>query len=447
MKRKKSLLGMGLLTVALLTGCNHIEEKPHVGNGTIQEDPAVSEMPKAAQSTKKENEEYKMQATNLTEQNQEEVRIDYFIEGYDLAQKFSYELFAQNMEKDNPVLSPVSAYLALALAGAGAEGETQKEFRTVLGDLEGIPNDLMTNLPRELEGMKLTLANSAWVDERLTLNQEWLAWADSVYRSEVYQTRLATEAAMEDMNQWIERNTNGLIPKLLAQPLEEETRLALFNTIYFKGDWKSKFSEEATRELDFTLGDGTVEQVEMMQQFKENLRYVRNEEAEGVILPYKDNSIAFVALKPVGEGSVREMYEQLSYEDISGFLQQKETTLCNLRLPKFEVEFDKELNDSLKAMGLQQAFEEGVADFDGLGTLDTGEGMFISLVRQKAKVIVDENGTEAAAVTAIMVKSESAMKEQEPPVNIYFDEPFLYMIMDMEREVPLFVGIMDNPNA
>ena len=141
------------------------------------------------------------------------------------------------------------------------------------------------------------------------------------------------------------------------------------------------------------------------------------------------------------------MYEELSIGEISELLQQAGTTLCNLRLPKFEIEFDKLLNDSLKAMGLELAFVDGEADFSGLGTTDSGLGLYISQVRQKAKIVVDEVGTEAAAVTAIVMIECTSVMEPKLPINVYFDEPFLYMIMDMEREVPLFIGIMDNPNA
>ncbi|MBQ7774339.1 MAG: serpin family protein [Lachnospiraceae bacterium] len=423
MKRKIIGLCVGLLTFAMLAGCGaKVEEVPE-----------------------KEGEAVKV--VNLTAQNDTDICIDYEILGYEPVQKFSYELFKQNIEADNPVLSPVSAYLALALTGVGAQGETLEEFQEVLADLECIPNDLMTNLPREEEGMRITLANSAWIDNRLTAKTDWLAVADSIYKAEVFQTQLASQDTMQDMNHWVSEKTEGLIPTLLSEPLDEMARLALLNTIYFKGEWKREFLESATAEREFTLADGTVEMVEMMQQMDKNQLYVKNDVAEGVILPYKDESMALVALKPADGKSVREMYEQLTIEEIHGFLEQEETTLCNLRLPKFEIEFSKNLNDSLQAMGLEAAFVEGKADFSGLGTLDTEEGLYIDLVFQKAVVIVDEQGTEAAAVTAVMMNTTACITDRQLPIDIYFDEPFLYMIMDRVREVPLFIGIMDNPNA
>lgn len=368
-------------------------------------------------------------------------------DNYAPLQKFSYGLFGENVDETNPVLSPVSAYLAVALTGTGARGETLDEFQNVMGDMERIPYDLMVGLPKDEEGMQIALANSVWLDKRLTPNQEWLAGAGSIYKADVFQAQLATTETMKQINLWIHENTNGLIPQLLSEPLNDDIRLALINTIYFKGEWMKRFGAIETREREFVLEDGTIEMVNMMQMQQENLLYVKNDIAEGVVLPYKDVTKAFVALKPLGEEDVRQMYEMLSTEDISMFLQQEEKTLCNLRLPKFQVEFEKNLNDSLKAMGLEKAFVEGEADLSGLGVPDNGLGMYIDLVFQKAKVIVDEEGTEAAAVTIVEVATESCPMYEEPPIDIYFDEPFLYMIMDVEREVPLFIGIMDNPNA
>ena len=119
----------------------------------------------------------------------------------------------------------------------------------------------------------------------------------------------------------------------------------------------------------------------------------------------------------------------------------------HLHLPKFEVTFEKELNDSLKNMGLQKAFDPGLADLSGLGSTLQGGNLYISLVKQKAVIKVDEEGTEAAAVTSVEIRKECAMEYSQPVVDITFDQPFLYMIVDLEKEVPLFMGIMDDPAA
>ncbi len=390
----------------------------------------------------------KVKAENLTENLGTAINIDYSINSYEAVQNFSYELFMTNMEEKNPVLSPVSAYLALGMAGTGAKGGTLTEFQNVLGtDLVCIPHSVMTTLPREEEGMKISLANSAWVDDDFEAEKDYLVAIDSYYQSEVYRASLSATQTMDDMNRWIDTNTNGLIDKLLEEPLDEDVRLVLFNTIYFKGEWLKEFDKNNTREKEFTLADGSVEQVDMMHMYEENLPYVNTEEATGVILPYKGGDMAFVALMPNGTDTVREMYSKLTWEDISEMVKNQDLTLCNLQLPKFEVEFSKKLNDSLQEMGLVKAFDGSQADLSGMGASKDGENIFIDLVQQKAVVIVDEEGTEAAAVTEVVVNAESCVMYEEPPVDIFFNEPFVYMIVDLEKDIPLFVGIMDNPNT
>ncbi len=389
-----------------------------------------------------------VKAENLTENLGTAINIDYSIASYEPVQSFSYELFKANMEEENPVLSPVSAYLALGMAGTGAKGGTLTEFQNVLGiDLVCIPHSLMTTLTREEEGMHISLANSAWVDDAFEAKKDYLVAIDSYYQSEVYRASLETSQTMEDMNGWIDTNTNGLIDKLLEEPLDEDVRLVLFNTIYFKGEWMKEFSENNTREREFTLGDGSVEQVDMMHLYKENLLYINTDKATGVVLPYKGGDMALVALMPAANDTVREMYEKLTWEDVSEMTQKQEMTLCNLQLPKFEVEFSKKLNNSLNEMGLVKAFDGTEADLSGMGTSKDGRNVFIDLVQQKAVVIVDEEGTEAAAVTEVVVTTESCVMYEKPPVDIFFNQPFLYMIVDLEKDIPLFMGIMDNPNA
>ena len=434
---EKRLLACFLIGMCLFTGCTKVEVTGEVENKkeTHQEEGYLN-----GKETKE------MKVVNLTKNNETEICIDYSINSFEPVQTFGHELFDLNLEDENPVVSPVSAYLALALAGKGAEGETKEAFLDVLQDLECIPHDLMCGLPKDTEGMLITLNNSAWVDYHLSPKEDWLAWADSIYRSEVFQTSLGAEDTYKFMNQWIEEKTNGMIDKLYEEPLNKDARLVLLNTLYFKGKWARPFEGSNTRKDSFTLQDGTVEAVDMMSQGHAHLLYVQDEVAEGVILPYQDQDMVFLALKPKEGLNVREMYDQLDIEAINTMLEQEETTLCNLKLPKFEVEFHKELNESLKKMGLEIAFMDGVADFSGIGVPDDADNMYIEKVQQKSKIIVDEEGTEAAAVTSVEMFRCTSAYNPEMPKEIYFDEPFLYMIMDKERKVPLFMGIMDNPN-
>ncbi|MBR1854894.1 MAG: serpin family protein [Lachnospiraceae bacterium] len=363
------------------------------------------------------------------------------------AQEFGRALFTNSFSETNPVQSPVSAYLAMALAGEGAKGQTAREFDTVMGaDRQGAADLLMTRLPVEKEGTKVFLANSAWVDDEMHCETDWLTVARNSYRAQVYQAELSAPETMGTINGWIEDNTRGLIKDFLKEPLSEETKLVLFNTLYFKGKWIVPFEERATADRTFTLEGGKERKIPMMSKYDEYMTYVSGKSCDGIVLPYRDSDLVFVALKPTAGQSVRQMYESLDMEQIGALVDAGQEISVDLWLPKFEVTFDKELNEDLAAMGLTSAFDNNLADFTGIGFTDNGLPLYISLVRQKAVFILDEEGTEAAAVTEVAMDECAAMENPVLPQEVHFDSPFLYMVLDKETDMPLFIGIMDDPS-
>lgn len=385
------------------------------------------------------------------------VSIDYVTESYESVQKFGYDLLAQNIHDQNPVLSPVSAYLALSMAGCGAGGTTRDAFYNVLGnDMMALSDDMMNTLPAKGDSLNVSIADSAWIDDEFIVDGTWLGTVQSLMDAEAFQADLSTEKTMGKINHWIDDKTNGLINQMLAEPLDEMTQLALFNTVYFKGKWEIPFEAHNTHKEDFYNADSYLPKsasiedvtVDMMNLYLTDLDYIANDFAEGVILPYQKNddssdTLAFVALKPI-DSDIRDVYSKLTSEVMTDILVNRQTVLVNLKLPKFEITFDKELNESLSNMGLEEAFDVNKADFDQMGKTQSGDNLYIGLVRQKAKVIVDEEGTEAAAVTEVFMDAGGAARIEEPK-EIYFNEPFIYMIMDLDKEIPLFAGILDNP--
>lgn len=365
---------------------------------------------------------------------------------YEALQRFSQQLMLENMEKENPLLSPVSAYLALGMVGMGAQGETKQEFQDMLGDnMPAVSQKLMERYPQEQEGMVLNIANSAWVDQQLSPDGQWIADMEEIFRGEGYRGVLSSQETLEQINAWCGENTRGLVPKMLEEPLSAEARLAVFDAIYFKGDWNFPFDASDTVQRPFIKEDGTQLQVDTMGMYEENQRYLHSDLGEGVLLPYQGGDFAYVAILPDEGIQVRELYRQLTPEALTELLESENQELCNLRLPKYEVSFDQELNDSLQAMGLIRAFDGELADFSGLGKTEQGNQMYISLVKQKAVFRVDEKGTEAAAVTMAVMEECAALIGPEPR-ELYFDRPFVYMILELETQVPLFVGIMDDPS-
>ena len=365
---------------------------------------------------------------------------------------FSHNLMLQNIKEKNPVLSPVSAYLALGMAGMGAKQNTLFEMKTAMGnEMQEIAEEIMEEVTQISEpnpgvGYDLRVANSAWIREGLELNKTWIDNIERFYRAEHFERDLKTIKTMKEINEWIEVRTEGLIKDFLSEPLGGDTALALFNTIYFYGKWRNPFKKEATRKETFTLEDGKAETVEMMNQAHERHLYFKGKDYDGVVLPYRGEDMAFVAIKPTEGQTVRELFESLTDRDVESILDVEAYTTINLKMPKFDITFDKKLNDSLQNMGIRDAFTPGAADFSGMSKHGTKD-LFISLVRQKAVIKVDEEGTEAAAVTEVVMKEMAAFETPATPIEVYFDEPFVYMLMNTDEDIPLFMGILDNPNA
>lgn len=268
---------------------------------------------------------------------------------------------------------------------------------------------------------------------------------EDIFKGKGYRGVLSSKEVMEQINAWCSDNTRGLIPTMLDDPLPKDARLALLNAIYFKGDWASPFDTSNTAERPFTREDGTELQVDTMSKYSKSQSYLSSALGEGVVLPYQGEDFAYVAILPREGTTVRELYRQLTPEALAELLESESMELCDLRLPKYEISFDQKLNKSLQAMGLVRVFDGGEADLSGLGRTEQGDPPCIDLVKQKAVFKVDEEGTEAAAVTLVTVKC-TAMEVQQEPRELYFDRPFVYMILDVKTQVPLFVGIMDDPS-
>lgn len=358
-------------------------------------------------------------------------------------QQFSYQLFLNSMEKDNPVLSPVSAYIAMCIVGNGAEGETKQQLLKALGgDIMCIPDGLMNTLPQDgKEGARLSVANSAWLDKAFTADKEWVGIANSLFDAQIYQADLDTETVKGDMNDWVSKHTEGMIPQLLLNPLEETARVAVINALYFDADWQNKFDKAFTRERDFHCADGSVEEVPMMHMLYFGCSYYQDRDAQGIILPYQGGKFAFAAIKPTGGKSIREWLGSVSAQGLRRLMQTGAGEDVYLALPEFEARCKGGLIENLRKIGIIDAFDPDKANFTSIGKSKDGMQLYISEVLQEAVIKVSEEGTEAAAATMVGMDSGSAMEKE--PKEVEFDCPFFYMVFDTETCVPLFMGIFD----
>lgn len=370
---------------------------------------------------------------------------------------FNYSVFqkAAQGEEKNPVVSPLSAYMALALAAEGAEGETKSQFDTLLGNnmIATRLHQLTESLSKVSGSTNLAIADSVWIDDQFEADISWLSNMVSFYNAEIYQSDLCTDMARIGMNHWVSNKTRGLIPTLFEQNLSEDARLVLMNTIYMKAKWNYLFDGNSTYEREFTNENGEKIHTDFMNADRVYRRYFKTKEADGVILPYDDGRLAMIAVRPQAGQTARELAQSMTEDDIANYLGSTKDTYMNLHLPKFTVEYSLNMNKMLQQMGLTDAFDEEKADFSRLGKTkgSTEADLYISEVLQKVKVQVDEEGTEAAAVTAIVCTTTSAMfPEEEIPLEVDFHDPFVYVIVDTKtpfgktekNNIPLFMGIV-----
>ncbi|MEG1524850.1 MAG: serpin family protein [Clostridia bacterium] len=368
----------------------------------------------------------------------------------DALAQFACALLGQALETsgNNPVVSPLSAYLALSMAASGADGITKNEFSTLLhGDPETL-NDvcgaLLASLQKTNGSTKLTIANSVWSDESANIQKSYLTLLKDVYAADAFSAQLNSDKTRNAINAWVKEKTNGLIPTLRKDNYADDTMLVLLNTLYLNAKWDNPFWGQMTEDHDFIKADGTKVSSPFMNDRECHRDYLSIDGAEGILLPYDDGKTAFVALMPTDTRTARELATALTAETLAAAIASRAEAFMNLSLPKFAVDFTLDMNDPLKKLGLTSAFNPNSADFSKMGSSAQGN-LFLSSVQQIVKIIVDEKGTEAAAVTEIAAAGMALNPEQ--PRELMFDHPFVYAVVDLDSGAPLFIGVLDEPQA
>lgn len=373
--------------------------------------------------------------------------------------RFALDLYqAVRGEGGNLFYSPFSISLALAMTYAGAAGETEQQMAKALHF--DLPQDrlhpAMNLLDQTLEsqaekagaeeaedesrGFTLNIVNSLWGQNDYNFQPEFLDLLAQNYGAGLRLLDFAAdaEAARQVINGWVEEQTSDRIQDLIpAGVIDALTRLVLVNAIYFNAAWALPFEPEVTQDGDFHLLDGSSVQVPMMKQV-EIFPYVDGDGYQAVELPYVGRQMAMVVLLP-DEGGFEQFEAALDAERLDEVVAQLSSQNMSLSLPKFEFEATLGLAGALQSLGMADAFQPGEADFSGMdGTRD----LFIQDVLHKAFVAVDEEGTEAAAATAVVVGVTSMPAE---PIEVTIDRPFIFLIRDIETGSILFIGRMLNP--
>lgn len=362
--------------------------------------------------------------------------------GYDIMQYMLDE-----KPDDNVFISPISLHMALSMLQNGAEGETKEQIVNLVGVLgDSSDNDVSQGINefnnkyvnyfmnRNSDDLAITVANSYWMGNDKTASQPFVDTLKQYYDAEYYVVDFLKPNTVGTMNQWVEDKTNGLLKETVKE-FDADTLSVFINTVYFKGTWREQFSEGATRHEDFYVG-GAQKQVPMMFKM-DTMAYVDGEDYQYVSLSYKDG-MSFVIVLPDDE--IGDWVSDHSGEDITAILGAEVDTYrdVKLKLPKYDFMTKMDLKVVLKALGMTDAFNRDRADFPYL--IEEPLKVWVDKVFQNTKITVDEEGTEAAAVTVIEMKKESAM-EIIDPVEFTCNKPFLFGIVDDETKLPLFMGI------
>lgn len=359
------------------------------------------------------------------------------------ATDFAVRLFrASEKSGENTLISPLSVLCALAMTANGAENGTLEEMEAVLGMSKEALNlylhSYMENLPQN-EHCKLSLANSVWFkeDESFTVKEDFLQVNADYYNADVYQAPF-NEQTCEDINRWVKEKTDGMIPKMLEQ-LTPDAVMCLINALAFEAQWAEVYEDIQVREGVFTKEDGATYEVEFMHG--EERTYLEDEKATGFMKPYEGGKYAFVALLPKEGVSVSEYVASLDGTALHNLLSNPTNVKVITSIPKFETAYDVEMNEILKEMGMPTAFDADHADFSALGQSTKGN-IYISMVLHKTYISVAEQGTRAGAATLVIMDAGGAFLEPEEWKEVRLDRPFVYMLIDCEKNIPFFIGTM-----
>ena len=369
---------------------------------------------------------------------------------------FAMELFQKLPGGDeNLFFSPYSISLALAMTYAGASGNTEKQMAEALHFT--LPQDrlhpAMNALDQEIasnaqtnnnkdDGFRLNIANGIWGQTGFPFLSDYLDLLAQNYGAGMHLADFvhAADASRKAINDWVAQQTQGKITDLFPPgSLDNTTRLVLANAIYFKAAWDSPFDSNGTKNEPFTLLDGSQSSVPMMHSKSETAYlYSQGSNYQAVGLPYADSNVMMVVLMPA-PGKFNDFEAGLTDAQLDGILTGMTNEQLDLSMPKFKVESELDLKSTLAALGMPDAFDNA-ADFSGM---DGKKDLFVADVLHKAYVNVDENGTEAAAATGVIM-GMMAMPPQQVK-NVMIDHPFLFLLFDSQTKTILFMGRMMNP--
>ncbi len=369
---------------------------------------------------------------------------------------FALDLYGSFRSQDsNLVFSPYSISSALAMTYAGALGQTESQMAQALhytlpqDRLHPAFDQLDLNLRQEGQStskdqqpLQLNVVNAVWAEQTYSFLHQYLDLVAKYYGAGIRLVDFVHQSApaRQEINNWVSDQTQNKVQNLIAEgALDPSTRMVLVNAIYFKANWEQQFDPNHTQAAPFHLLDGSQSQVKMMSENLSGVRFVASSGYQAVELPYQGETATMDVIVPA-EGQFEQFESTLNAQDLGKILGSMQPASVALGLPKFSFSASFDLSDRLSALGMSDAFDPNLADFSGM----TGKrNLYINKVLHQAFVAVDENGTEAAAATSVIMGPTAILG---PNITLTVDHPFLFVIRDLSSGQILFLGRVLDPS-
>jgi serine protease inhibitor len=362
---------------------------------------------------------------------------------------FAFDLLKQIVKEQpdtNVFISPFSVSTALQMVANGAAGDTKVEMQRVL-KTAGLPAGTLNSACKDLNqslnsqpGVILNLANAIWYKKEIKLKPEFVSVNQQFFQAELTGVDFTKPESAQTINHWADVKTSGKIKQVVRWPFDPATKVILANVIYFKGKWDRPFDKQATKDHSFNvLPGGTPKQVPTMWQHG-HLNYQQGDGFQAVRLPYAGGHLQMYLFLPDTNSGPTKLLADLNADTWRDKILPKfQDRQGMLALPRFKLDYAVTLNDPLKALGMRQAFAVD-ADFSAMAD----DPLSVSEVKQKSFVEVNEEGTEAAAVTTVTMKGQGVFRPEKSFVMIV-DRPFFFVIGDDQTKSILFMGVIYDP--
>jgi serine protease inhibitor len=350
----------------------------------------------------------------------------------------------------NHFISPLSIIMAYGMAMNGAEDETYSQMQDVFGltdltreETNQAALDLIELLTTFDEEVQFNIANSIWIKDTFDVDSDFIDNNQHYFKALVEKSDFSDPVTVDLINQWVSENTNGLIDEITEAPIDPLTVMFLINAIYFNGEWTFQFDPDHTEIKPFHPSEGTPIDVEMMRlDGAENLQYTSGDDYQAINLFYGDAGFTMTLVLPDEDTNLDSWLQDVSWDDWKAMTNSFSSAAINLEMPKFELEYEIDgFKEILQAMGITDAFDPANSDFSRINSMY--DDLYISDTKHKSFIRVDEEGTEAAAVTSIEMGVTSAPQT----INLRFDRPYFYVIREVESNTILFMGTMANPSG